>query len=85
MTRVLVLRSFPREGNQRASIGMIKQSIERENTQARCGMFREDMYEYVMSLPWKFVRMVHGIGNRVGRRMRSFTRLGRLTFMAKVE
>jgi len=62
---------------------MIEQSIAHENTKAHCGMFREDMYEYVMSLPWKFVRMVHGIGNCVARRMRSFTRLSGLTFMAK--
>ena len=85
MTRVLVLRSFPREGNQRASIGMIKQSIAREDTKVHCWMFKEDMYEYMMSLPWEFVRMIHGIGNHVARRMRSFTRLDGLTFMVKIK
>ena len=61
---------------------MIKQSIASENTKAHCGMFKEDMYEYMMSLPWEFVRMIHGIDNHVVRRMRSFTRLDGLTFIA---
>ena len=64
---------------------MIMQSIARENTKALYWMFKEDMYEYMMSLPWEFVRMIHGIGNHVVRRMRSFTSLDGLTFMAKIE
>jgi len=48
---------------------MVNQSIARENTKAHCGMLREDMYEYMMSLPWEFVRMIHGIGNHVVRRL----------------
>ena len=64
---------------------MIKQSIAHENTKAHYWMFKEDTHEYMMSLPWEFIRMIHGIGNQVVRRMRSFTRLDGLTFMAKIE
>ena len=64
---------------------MIKQNIVCENTKMQCWMFKEGMYEYMMSLPCEFVRMIHGIGNHVVRRMCSFTHLDGLTFMAKVE
>ena len=64
---------------------MIKQSTSRENTKAHCGMFKEDMYEYMVSLPWEFVRMIHGISNHVVRKIRSFTRLDGLTAMVRVE
>ena len=64
---------------------MIKQSIAREDTKVHCWMFKEDMYGYMMSLPWEFVRMIHGIGNHVARRMQSFTRLDGFTFMVKIE
>jgi len=48
-------------------------------------VFNEGRYECMMSLPWEFVRIIHGIGNVVVRRMRSFTRLDGLTSTAKVE
>jgi len=48
---------------------MIKQNIACENTKMHGCMFNEGMYEYMMSLPWEFVRMIHGIGNHVVRRM----------------
>jgi len=47
-------------------------------------MFKEGIYENMMSLPWEFVRRIHGIGNHVVRRMRSFTRLDGLTITTKV-
>ena len=48
-------------------------------------MLKEGMYEDMMSLPWEFVRMIHGIGNHVVRRMQGFTHLDGLMSMAKVE
>jgi len=62
---------------------MIKQSIACENTKMQCWMFKEGMYEYVMSLSWEFIRMIHGIGNHVVRRMQSFTRLNGLRYWLK--
>ena len=85
MTHVRVLWSFPWEENHRASTGRIKQSITCENTKMHGWMFNECMYEYMTRLPWEFVRMIHGIGNHVIRRLRCFTRLDGLTSMAKVE
>jgi len=64
---------------------MIKQSIACENMKMHCWMFKEGMYEYMMSLPWEFVRMMHRIGNHVVRRMWSFTHLDGWTSMAKIE
>ena len=49
-----------------------------------CGMFKGGIYENMVSLPWEFVRRIHGIGNHVVRKMLSFTRIDRLTFMTKV-
>ena len=64
---------------------MIKQSIACEKMKMQCWMFKEGMYEYMMSLPWDVVKMIHGIGNHIVRRMRSFAHLDGLTFMAKIE
>ena len=48
---------------------MIKQSIACENTKMQCWKFKEGMYECMMSIAWKFVRMIHGNGNYVVTRM----------------
>jgi hypothetical protein len=69
MTRMLIYKVFVKKENQRASISMIKQSIACENTKMQCWMFKKGMYEYVMSLLWEFVRMIHGNGNYVAMRM----------------
>jgi len=47
---------------------MIRQRIAREDV--TCEVYaRRSMYEYVIRLPGKFVRMIHGIGNHAVRRM----------------
>jgi len=48
---------------------MIKQSMARENKKMQGWTFKEGRYEYMMSLPWEFVREIYGIGNHVVRRM----------------
>jgi hypothetical protein len=48
---------------------MIKKNIACENTKMQCWMFKEGMYECMMSLPWEFVRMIHGNDNYVVTRM----------------
>jgi len=67
MTRVQVLWSFLKEENRRAGIGMIRQSIAREDV--KCDIYaRRSTYEYMIRLPCEFVRMIHGFGDHaVGR------------------
>jgi len=85
MIRVLVSSSFLLEGNQRASIGMIKQSIACENTKMQCWMFKEGMYEYMMNLLWGFVRRIHGSEKHIVRGMLRSTHFNGLTVMVDVE
>jgi len=47
---------------------MIRQSITHEDV--KCDVYaRRSMYEYVIRLPCKFIRMTHGIGYRAVGRM----------------
>jgi len=47
---------------------MIRQNIACEDV--KCDVYaRRSMYEYVIRLPCKFVRMIHRIGNRAVGRM----------------
>jgi hypothetical protein len=48
---------------------MFKQSIACKNTKMQCWMFKEGMYECMMSLPGEFVRMIHGNSNYVVKKM----------------
>jgi len=85
MTRMLVLWGLLWERSRRASNGMIRQDIECENMKMQCGMFKGSIYEYLMSLRWRFVRRIHGNEKQVVRGMLRSTRFDGRTVMVDLE